>query len=181
MNVTVIRSARKTISLEITKDLAIIVRAPYTTSNSKIETILREKNDWITKTALKLQQKNAETLPFFSEQELKELEESARKTIVERVAQLAKEMGITYNKISFGFQKSRWGSCSSKGNLRFNCLLMCMPSEIRDYVIIHELCHRKYMNHSSSFWSEVQKFMPNFIDATQWLKINGSTLISRLP
>ena len=181
MNITVIHSARKTISLEITKDLTIIVRAPYATPDSKIEAILREKNAWITKTSLKLQQKNTETLPVFSEQELKKLKASASETIEARVAQLAKEMGISYNKISFGFQKSRWGSCSSKGNLRFNCLLMCMPSEIRDYVIIHELCHRKHMNHSSDFWNEVQNFMPYYRYARQWLKANGNSLISRLP
>jgi hypothetical protein len=71
-------------------------------------------------------------------------------------------MGITYGRISVRDQKTRWGSCSSKGNLNFNYRLYYMPQHLMDYVIIHELSHRRQMNHSKLFWAEVQKYCPDY-------------------
>ena len=79
------------------------------------------------------------------------LAEEALKVIPERVEYFAKVIGVTYGKITVRNQKTRWGSCSSKGNLNFNCLLMLAPPEVLDYVVVHELCHRKQMNHSKAF------------------------------
>ena len=76
-------------------------------------------------------------------------------------------------------QKSRWGSCSAKGNLNFNCLLMRAPEEILDYVIVHELCHRKEMNHSDRFWAEVEKVMPSYKERRKWLKDHGNELMKK--
>ena len=126
------------------------------------------------------QQSSLYPFPKFTDQEILELRKSAKQDIPDRVDYFSSLLGVTYSKISFGFQKSRWGSCSSSGNLRFNCLLMCTPPEIRDYVVVHELCHRKFMNHSSSFWREVQKTYPNYAEAKRWLKENGKNIISRL-
>jgi hypothetical protein len=80
----------------------------------------------------------------------------------ERVAYHAQIMGITYGRISVRDQKTRWGSCSSKGNLNFNYRLYYMPQHLMDYVIIHELSHRRQMNHSKLFWAEVQKYCPDY-------------------
>jgi hypothetical protein len=79
-------------------------------------------------------------------------------------------MGITYGRISVRDQKTRWGSCSSKGNLNFNYRLYYMPQHLMDYVIIHELSHRKQMNHSKLFWAEVQKYCPNYKKCVNELK-----------
>ncbi len=91
---------------------------------------------------------------------------SRRKTILKlipaRVKEYAEIIGVSYGRITIRNQKTRWGSCSSKGNLNFNCQLMRLPEELRDYVIIHELCHRKEMNHSAKFWSEVEKYCPDY-------------------
>ena len=70
-------------------------------------------------------------------------------------------------------QKTRWGSCSAKGNLNFNWKLVLMPPEILDYVVVHELAHRLQMNHSAAFWAEVGKILPDYRERRQWLKVNG--------
>ena len=76
---------------------------------------------------------------------------------------------MTYGRITIRAQRSRWGSCSSKGNLNFNCLLMLTPSEIRDYVVVHELCHRIELNHSAYFWAEVARILPDYKECRKWL------------
>ena len=84
------------------------------------------------------------------------------------------------NFITIRNQKTRWGSCSSKGNLNFNCLLMLTPPEVIDYVVVHELCHRKEMNHSGAFWAEVEKVLPDYKEQVKWLKENGGQIIGRM-
>ena len=97
------------------------------------------------------------------------------------VARYAKEMDVSYEKVFVKAQKTRWGSCSSKGNINLNCMLMNTPAYVRKYVIIHELAHRKEMNHSERFWKVVADEMPEYKKAVKWLKKNGDSLIGRLP
>lgn len=82
-------------------------------------------------------------------------------------------MGVSYGSITVREQKTRWGSCSAKGNLNFNWKLVLMPEEILDYVVVHELAHRLQMNHSTEFWDEVEKILPDYRKRRQWLKENG--------
>ena len=77
-------------------------------------------------------------------------------------------------------QRTRWGSCSSSGNLNFNCLLALVPPAVLDYVVVHELCHRLEMNHSPRFWQEVGRVMPDYEEHKKWLRENGAELIERL-
>ena len=88
-------------------------------------------------------------------------------------------MGVTYNRITIRHQKTRWGSCTKTGNLNFNCLIMKMPDQVRDYVIIHELTHRKELNHSSKYWAIVAEYCPWYKQAKQLLKDNGQELMER--
>ena len=90
-------------------------------------------------------------------------------------------MGVRYGRITIRNQHTRWGSCSAQGNLNFNCLLMLCPEAVRDYVVIHELCHRLELNHSEKFWTEVERVMPDYKIHRKWLKDNGTSLIARLP
>ena len=78
-------------------------------------------------------------------------------------------------------QRSKWGSCSSAGNLNFNCLLLLAPLEVLDYVVVHELCHRLEMNHSPRFWAEVRRVLPDYEAARGWLREEGGSLMARLP
>jgi len=80
--------------------------------------------------------------------------------------------GFSYNRVTLKNQKTRWGSCSSSGNLNFNWRLSMAPIEVIDYVIVHELCHLKQMNHSSRFWSLVESILPNYKETRKWLAEN---------
>ncbi len=100
--------------------------------------------------------------------------------IPDKVRFYAEKIGVDYGRVTIRNQKTRWGSCSAKGNLNFNCLLMLAPEDVLDYVVIHELCHRKEMNHSPRFWSEVAKIMPDYKNSKIWLKENGNDIIRRM-
>ena len=116
-----------------------------------------------------------------TQEELTELKREAAVLIPERVRYYAALLGITYGRITIRAQHTRWGSCSSRGNLNFNCLLMLTPREAIDSVIVHELCHRKELNHSRAFWKLVYEAMPDYGVWDRWLKDHGRELISRLP
>lgn len=182
--VTVIKSNRKTLAISIKEDLSVTVRAPRRASKAEIERILKEKEQWIHKHISLMKEKNSRLDEIKENQltdaELKELQTNAKLIIPERVAAFSKIIGVDYGRISIRCQKTRWGSCSSKGNLNFNCLLMLAPPEVVDYVVVHELCHRKEMNHSKAFWSEVEKVIPNYKVYLRWLKEEGSLIMRRL-
>ena len=176
------RSRRKTISVEIERDLSVLVRAPLRMSEREIRRFLRDNEDWVRKhrDALAVKLKENEGIDRLTPDEIRELASEAKKDIPPRVERYALLIGVTYGRITIRNQKTRWGSCSSKGNLNFNCLLMLAPEEHRDYVIVHELCHRKQMNHSRRFWDEVERVMPDYKKSVKWFRENGESLLSRM-
>lgn len=182
MKVTVIRSNRKTVAIQVNSDLSVTVRAPRSVSEKDIEEILKKKEAWISKHIEKIKETKerfeAEPTEKLTCEKVIALADEALKVIPERVEYFAKVIGVTYGKITVRNQKTRWGSCSSKGNLNFNCLLMLAPPEVLDYVVVHELCHRKQMNHSKAFWLEVEKVLPNYKEVRRWLKEEGSQMIT---
>ena len=94
----------------------------------------------------------------------------ARQRITRRVEYFAPLVGVTYNRIFIKEQKTRWGSCSSLGNLNFNWKLILLNEELLDYVVVHELAHRKQMNHSPTFWAEVERVLPDYRERRRRLK-----------
>ena len=182
MKVTIIRSNRKTVAIQVNSDLSVTVRAPRSVSEKDIEEILKKKEAWISKHIEKIKKTKerleAEPTEKLTREKVIALAEEALKVIPARVEYFARVIGVTYGKITIRNQKTRWGSCSSKGNLNFNCLLMLAPPEVLDYVVVHELCHRKQMNHSKAFWSEVEKVLPDYKEARKWLKEEGSQMIT---
>lgn len=116
-----------------------------------------------------------------TEEELRALTEQAKPVFFARVGFYAPIVGVSVGRITVRHQKSRWGSCSSKGNLNFNCLLLLAPPEVLDLVVVHELCHLKVMNHSKAFYEELERAYPEWKTWRQWLKDNGAALIARLP
>lgn len=182
MKIQIIQTNRKTISIEITKDAQVLVRAPRSMSKAEIQSFVESKSEWIEKNRKEVEKSLAtrKKQEIISLEQVKELAEKALEYIPQRVAHYAEIIGVTYGRITIRNQRTRWGSCSGKGNLNFNCLLMLMPKEIIDYVIVHELCHRKEMNHSTTFWKEVEKVLPDYYVCRKWLKENGESFIERM-
>ena len=174
----VIRSSRKTIAVQIVPGGEVLVRCPRRMSDGDIRRFVQSKSGWIEKHLEK--QSAAALLPAFTDAQLQALARQARQIIPERTAYFANLLGVRYGRITIRSQRTLWGSCSSKGNLNFNCLLMLTPPEVLDYVVVHELCHRKEMNHSSRFWAEVERVLPDYDLRRRWLRENGAQLISRL-
>lgn len=170
------KSRRTTISVQITPDQKLLVKAPAYTSIKEVEEFLREKRDWIIKqiNRTKVTSQQAAQMGILSDKEIRKLKRDAKKIIPERVEYYAKLSGITYNRIFIRLQKSRWGSCSIEGNLNFNALLALMPLEVLDSVVVHELCHRRHMDHSKAFYDEVLKIFPDYKKWDKWLKQNGA-------
>ena len=178
---SVVRSARRSIGIEVAPDGAVIVRAPRLTSARRIEELLREKSGWIARArakALARTEAAAAAGPLMPE-DLKALAMQAKAVIPERVRYYAPLVGVTYGRITIRSQRGRWGSCSSSGNLSFNCLLMLAPPQVIDSVVVHELCHRRHMDHSDAFYSEVLRVFPDYPRWNRWLKENGPVLLAR--
>jgi len=169
----IIRSRRKTIAIQIKPDGQVIVRCPMRMNTADIQKFVQSKSAWIVKHLSKLP---PDREPPLTAGEVETLREKTRGLVTERSAYFAPIVGVTYERISIRTQRTRWGSCSSKGNLNFNCLLGLAPVEVLDYVVVHELCHRKEMNHSPRFWAEVEAVLPDYRESKKWLKENGRML-----
>lgn len=143
----------KNIYIQI-KDGKVIVKAPRRVSKKEIEKILEQKSEWIQKTIEK-ETKKQEKKPLYTKEEFKK--------IVEKHAnELIKQTGLMPNKITIKQIKYAWGSCSSKKNITINLELIKYSEQAIRYVILHEFCHIKYMNHSKYFWNLVEKYMPDY-------------------
>ncbi len=182
VEINVIKSNRKTMSMEIREDGTVLIRAPYRMPDTEIQRFIQEKTDWIAKHLQMQEERKRQEQPEdrLTMQEIQELADRALIEIPKRVAHYARLLQVDYGRITIRNQKSRWGSCSGKGNLNFNCLLMLTPPEVIDYVVVHELCHRKEMNHSALFWNEVEQILPDYRERRDWLKKNGGRLIARM-
>ena len=180
--IEVIRSARKTMALQIGADGSVILRVPRRMKRADIDSFLASKKGWIEthRNRILAQRQAAEAVPKLSAEEIHALAAEAARVIPERVRHYAPLVGVSYGRITIRSQRSRWGSCSSKGNLNFNCLLMLAPPEVLDSVVVHELCHRREMNHSERFYAEVLRVFPEYWRWNKWLKENGKLLMARM-
>ena len=166
------RSSRRTLSLQITREGQVVVHCPFSTTQEQIQMFVDEHRQWIGENLEQVKRRLTKR-PVMTSEQVWKAKSLARMTLSAKVRFWAAKMGVTYGTISIRQQATRWGSCSSKGNLNFNCLLMLAPAEILDYVVVHELCHRKEMNHSKAFWAEVEKVLPDYRESVKWLKEKG--------
>ena len=179
---TLIRSSRKSCSISIDPDGQITVRVPLHISEKEINHLLIDKRLWIITKYLEVQehQKNR-PVSNLTDIQRAALERryiaAAKNYFPKRVAYFVQFTGGSYSRITIRDQKTRWGSCSAKGTLSFNWRLMLAPPAILDYVVVHELCHLTYMNHSASFWKKVESVYPDYRTARKWLKDHGHELI----
>ena len=175
-----IRARRKTLSIRITQEGNLEIRAPLGMPKGEIEAFLKEKAQWIESHRAKVLAEYAQGQEApLGEEEILALAEQMRRCLPEKLNRHAASMGVTFGQVTIRCQQTRWGSCSGKGNLNFNCLLMLAPEEVLDYVVVHELAHRKKMNHSALFWREVERECPDYKKSLRWLKDRGGALLSR--
>ena len=185
MEYELVRSARKTIAIQITPDGRVVVRAPKRCAKRVIEELLAEKADWIQEHLRKVrlhqeeQEKQNACRPQWQPADYEKAKRLAKDVFRQKAELYASLMQVDFGRITVRDQKTRWGSCSAQGNLNFNWRLILAPEGVLDYVVIHELAHRKEMNHSRQFWSLVEAVMPDYRLRRRWLRDHGDELMSR--
>ena len=181
----IIYSTRRTTALQVTPDGRVIVRAPKRCPRSFIETFVRQKEDWVMRQLARFEKQRKEhpapERPPLSDKDRARYISIARDIFTRKTAYYARIMGVSYGRIAIREQKTRWGSCSSKGNLNFNWRLILAPEEVLDYVVVHELAHRREMNHSKAFYAVVESVLPDYRQARRWLRDHGGSLFTVLP
>ena len=176
-----IRSARKTFALEFSHS-GLTVRAPRHAAQRQIDRFVESHSSWIIRHQDLLEKAAAElgASDCLTDAEIRSLTEEAKRFIPKRAAFYAPMIGVSYGRISIRRQRTRWGSCSAKGNLSFNCLLMLTPPEVIDSIVVHELCHRIEMNHSRRFYEKVLYVFPDYRRWDRWLKKYGPVIMRRV-
>ena len=180
LSVLLVRSSRKTLAVQIRADGTVIARAPLRMPKDRILYFLSEKASWIRMQQGRMQEREnmrQQARIHLDAAQEKELRERAKSVLAQRTAYFARQVGVTYGRITVRDQKTRWGSCSQTGNLNFNFRLILAPPEVLDYVVVHELCHRRQMNHSAQFWQEVAHVLPDYRKRKAWLTENGWRLM----
>lgn len=175
--VEIVRSARRTLALEVRTDGRVLVRAPFAVPMQTIERFVQQKRGWI-ESRLKVQNQR-QSAPRLTESEIQALAGQAQAFFPGRTAYFARLMGVDYARVTVRCQKTRWGSCSGTGSISYNCLLMLVPPEVRDYVVVHELAHRRHMDHSPAFWAEVNRVLPDHQARRAWLRAQGPQIMAR--
>ena len=155
-----IRSRRKTLALELTREGRLIVRAPLRISRREIDAFVEKHKDWIVRHLAK--QAARPTLPPPDAPETQALKTQAQAVLPERVAHWSAIMGVHPTGLRITTARKRYGSCSSKGSLCFSCYLMCCPEEAEELVVVHELCHLREMNHGHGFYALLERYLPDW-------------------
>jgi len=161
-------------------DGSIYITAPEMATDNDIRVYVVRSRNWFEKHSEILRNKYISGKDVYSADELDNVFSRAKDIIPKRVEYWAPIVGVKYSSIVIMSAVRNWGSCDRKGRLMFNCLLVLCPSDVMDSVIIHELCHRLHLNHSSRFYSEVLRVMPNYWEKRRWLITEGQKIISKL-
>lgn len=163
------KKARR-LSITVYENGHVRVSVPYRISKKIAYIYVASKMGWIQKCLASQQRVMCISYPFTDTLGYKKYAPKARQALTQRTQELADQTGLSFKRVSIRNQKTRWGSCSTTGTLSFNYKLYFLPAELRDYVIIHELCHTKHMNHGPRFWNKVARFCPNYKEYEKQLR-----------
>ena len=155
------RSSRRTLSLQITREGQVVVHCPFSTTQEQIQMFVDEHRQWIGENLEQVKRRLTKR-PVMTSEQVWKAKSLARMTLSAKVRFWAAKMGVTYGTISIRQQATRWGSCSSRGNLNFNWTLILAPEPLQDYVVVHELAHIRHHDHSPAFYREVEAYLPDW-------------------
>lgn len=156
-----VNTRAKRVRVVVKHDGSVYLTIPRERHRNAGQALMEKHAGWILRTIEK-NKNNPSALPRLTRRGYQKHKEEARKYIEARLAFCNQHYRFSYNRVSIRNQKSRWGSCSKKKNLNFNYRLLFLPPELCDYVVVHELCHLKEMNHGPRFWALVAKTFPNY-------------------
>lgn len=169
MDYTLLRSRRRTLAIEVTRDGRVLVRAPLRTTQKTIDEFLARRADWIA-AALQRQHARSEAYPPLTSAEIEILRQKAKELLPPKVACWAQIMGVTPTGVKITSAQKRFGSCSGKNSLCFSLYLMRYPEAAIDAVVVHELAHIRHKNHSPAFYAEVERYLPDYRRRAKLLK-----------
>lgn len=156
-----IRSRRRTLALEITREGEVLVRAPLRLPEAAIRAFVASREDWITAHLDKVR-RYRESHPPLTDAEKEALRRRAVEVLPAKVAHYAALMGVQPTAVHITSARTRFGSCSAKNSLSFSLYLMQYPDEAVDYVVVHELAHIRHHDHSAAFYEEVARYLPDY-------------------
>ena len=168
MEYDIIYSDRRTMSI-IVKNGKVVVRAPKKIKKEYIEAFIREHREWVER-SLEKSKKVRDPIADFSHKEIEELREKARIVLANKTKYYSEIMGLKYGRITITSAKTRFGSCSSKGNISYSYRLLLYPDAAIDYVVVHELAHLRKMNHSKEFYKIIESILPDYKQRIKLLK-----------
>ena len=165
-----IRSRRRTLALEITRDCRVLVRAPLRLSQAKIDAFVESHTVWIQTHLEQQRQRMGSAPPPPTPADIAALKAKARAILPEKVAYWSEKMGVRPTGLKITTARKRYGSCSGKNSLCFSCFLMGCPEEATDLVVVHELCHIKEKNHGPRFYALLGQYLPDYKERKKLLK-----------
>ena len=168
MDIEIIYSDRRTLSITV-KEGRVIVRAPRGIARSRIDVFVSKNREWIER-RIEITKNQRDSIAEMSDAQIRRLREAARACLTAKTEHYAKIMGLKFGRITITGAKTRFGSCSSKGNISYSYRLMLYPEAAIDYVVVHELAHLLEMNHSRRFYAIVEKVLPDYKERVKLLK-----------
>ena len=165
-----IRSRRRTLALEITRDCRVLVRAPLRASKTRIDEFVAAHEDWIALHLERQRRRAAEAPPPPTQTDIAALKARAKEVLPPKVAYWGSVMGVRPTGVKISTAQKRYGSCSGKNSLCFSCFLMRQPEAAIDLVVVHELCHIREKNHGPAFYALLAQYLPDYKERKKLLK-----------
>ena len=165
-----IRSQRKTLALEITRDCRVVVRAPLRLSRTRIDAFVESHADWIARHLERQRQRMADAPPPPTPADIAAFKARAREILPPKVAYWSARMGVSPTGLKITTARKRYGSCSGKNSLCFSCFLANAPDAAVDLVVVHELCHIREKNHGPRFYALLEHYLPDYRERKKLLR-----------